>query len=78
MKETDNFIFGFPSVPIEDTKTIKNTTNISNIFIDSFNEMVKISMQKGLRQETIDMSIEYAEEIGFINLNALKKHYENN
>lgn len=55
----------------EDTKP---THNINTILIDNFGHMVTIIIQKGLKVETVEMTMENAEKIGFINPSALKEY----
>lgn len=47
---------------------------ISNhINVDSFSDIITVSIEKGLRIERITLSMEFAKEIGFLNFNALEK-----
>lgn len=50
------------------------THNVTNIFIDSFSSMVEVTIQKGLNVSTVAFSMEHAQEIGFINIKALKDY----
>ena len=50
------------------------THNVTNIHIDSFSSMVKITIEKGLKVYTVDFSMEHAQEIGFINIKALSNY----
>jgi hypothetical protein len=55
-----------------DIKEEKDIThNVTNIFVDSFSSMVKVTIEKGLKVYTVDFSMEHAQEIGFINIKAL-------
>ena len=58
-----------------DVKEGKDIThNVTNIFVDSFSSMVKVTIQKGLKVYTVEFSMEHAQEIGFINIKALSNY----
>ena len=58
-----------------DIKEGKNIThNVTNIVIDSFNSMLKVTIEKGLKVYTINFTMEHAQEIGFINIKALSNY----
>lgn len=48
------------------------THRIQAIHIDNFKKSVAISIRKGIIVDIIELTMEKAEEIGFINTNALK------
>lgn len=50
------------------------THNVTNIVIDRFNSMVKVTIEKGLKAYTVDFTMEHAQEIGFINIKALSNY----
>ena len=55
-----------------DIHTMKDAEiRITNIHIDSFNNIVTITKEVGLNIDRITMTMENARAIGFINLNAL-------
>ncbi len=58
-----------------DVKEGKDIThNVTNIFIDSFSSMVRVTIEKGLKVYTVNFSMEHAQEIGFINIKALSNY----
>lgn len=58
-----------------DVKEDKDIThNVTNIFVDSFSSMVKVTIQKGLEVYTVNFSMQHAQEIGFINIKALSNY----
>ena len=50
------------------------THNVTNIFVDSFSSMVRVTIQKGRKVNTVDFTMEHAQEIGFINIKALSNY----
>lgn len=68
---SSSIIYGNPALPVEDQK---NTTNINSINIDNFMQTVSVTTQKGLRVQVVNMSMENAQDIGFINVDALKNY----
>lgn len=58
-----------------DVKEGKDIThNVTNIFVDSFSSIVKVTIQKGLKVYTVDFTMQHAQEIGFINIKALSNY----
>ena len=58
-----------------DVKEGKDIThNVTNIFVDSFSSMVRVTIQKGTKVNTVDFTMEHAQEIGFINIKALSNY----
>ena len=58
-----------------DVKEGKDIThNVTNIFVDSFSSMVKVTIQKGIKVYTVDFTMGHAQEIGFINIKALSNY----
>lgn len=59
--------------PIVQDKDIKQTTFVNNIFVDSRNSMISISLEKCGTTEVnvIRISMEQAQDIGFINFGKL-------
>lgn len=55
--------------PIQDKSV---THNVTNIFIDSHSSMVKVIIEHGIDVKSVNLSIEESQEIGFINIQALK------
>ena len=52
----------------------KTTHAITFIHIDSVTSMVKVVIEKGIDVDSINMTMEHAEDIGFINFEALKQY----
>lgn len=51
----------------------KDATHVvTNIFVDSFNSTVHVTLEHGVKVENIGFSMEQAQEIGFINIKALE------
>lgn len=48
------------------------THNITNIHIDNRGHMVQLTIEKGLNINQVTMSMEHAQNIGFINIDVLK------
>jgi hypothetical protein len=46
---------------------------VTNIHVD-FNDMITVVMEKGIEVNRIQLSMEHAEQIGFINLSALSSY----
>ena len=62
-------------VGLFDIKSGKDIThNVTGIYVDSYNSICTVIIQKGTDVDTIKISMEYAQEIGFININALKPY----
>lgn len=58
-----------------DIKTMKPPTHcITSIYIDNFNNFVSVIIQKGLEINSVKITMEKAQEMGFINFNALKDY----
>ena len=58
-----------------DVKENKDIThNVTNIFVDNFSSMVKVTIQKGLKVYAVDFTMEHAQEIRFINIKALSNY----
>lgn len=58
-----------------DVKEGKDIThNVTNIFVDSFSSVIKVTIQKGLKVYTVDFTMEHAQKIGFINFKALSNY----
>ena len=55
------------------TKLKTVTHRISNIYIDE-HSVVSVVIESGITVNTVKFSMEYAQEIGFINLDALKNY----
>lgn len=53
-------------------KQDKNITHhVTGVFVDVFNSSVRATVQKGLEVQTVNLTIERAQDIGFINFEAL-------
>lgn len=50
------------------------THRVTSINVDNWSHMVTVVIERGLTVETVEMSMEKAQAIGFINLNALEKY----
>ena len=50
------------------------THMVTSINVDSWNHMVTVVIEKGLTVDTVEITMEQAQDIGFINLNALEKY----
>ena len=50
------------------------THKVTNIFIDSFSSMVRVTINKGLKAYNVQFSMQHAQEIGFINIKALSNY----
>lgn len=58
-----------------DVKEDKDIThNVTSIVVDSSSSMVKVTIQKGVKVYTVNFSMEHAQEIGFINIKALRNY----
>ncbi len=55
---------------------VKRTTFVNNIFIDSWDSMISISLEKcgTMEVNVIKMSMEAAQDIGFINFDKLSDY----
>ena len=62
--------YGVGSVQLNTGKNV--THKVTRIHADLMNDMIKIIYEHGLYVDRNDMSMENAQEIGLINLNALK------
>lgn len=51
-----------------------NTHHVTSIQVDYFSSMVHVVIEKGLDVQKHTFSMEHAQEIGFINFNALLKY----
>jgi hypothetical protein len=60
--------------PLFDSELEKPTHNVTGIYIDSFSETVRVIIEQGLSVNTIQMTMEHAQDIGFINVKALKDY----
>lgn len=57
-----------------DIRTMKDATHIvQSIHIDNFMQRVQFSIAKGTSVQTYEITMDYARDIGFINLDALKQ-----
>ena len=55
-----------------DTKKMQEATHrVTSINVNNQSNMVSIIIQRGLGVDSVQMSMEHAQEIGFINFNAL-------
>lgn len=55
-------------------KTMKKVTHhVTNIHVDSMSSMLYVIIEQGTKIERIQISMNEAENIGFINFDALKK-----
>ena len=52
----------------------KPTHSLQAIHVDNFNGGIELVIQKGNECYTVNLSIEHAQSIGFINLDALKDY----
>ena len=50
------------------------THNVTNIYVDSFNSLVNVTIQKGIEVYTVSFSMSHAQEIGFIDIEKLQKY----
>lgn len=58
-----------------DLKTGNEITHrITSMYVDSFLSVVEINIQKGTKIDTIKITMEEAESIGFINVKALSNY----
>ena len=58
-----------------DIKSGKNITHhVTGMHVSNHNSMVTVIIEKGQKVEQIKFSMEHAQEIGFINMNALKDY----
>ena len=48
--------------------------SVQNLHIDYFSGVIHVVMQKGNRVDQFDITMEYAQEIGFINFDSLKPY----
>jgi NADH/NAD ratio-sensing transcriptional regulator Rex len=59
-------------VSLFDVDTLKDAThNVTSIHIDRFSNMAKVVIEKGTKVEVLNISMDEAQRIGFININAL-------
>jgi NADH/NAD ratio-sensing transcriptional regulator Rex len=59
-------------VSLFDVDTLKDAThNVTSIHIDRFSNMAKVVIEKGTKVEVVNISMDEAQMIGFINLKAL-------
>jgi len=57
-----------------DLKTMKSPTRIvASINIDNHSGMVRVSIEKGISVDSFSMTMERAQDMGFINIQALNK-----
>ena len=71
---TDKTIVAW-GIGFHDVKEGKDIThNVTNIFIDSFSSMVTVTIEKGLKVNTVNFSMEHAQKIGFIDIKKLKEY----
>jgi len=55
-----------------DVKTFKDITHhVNSIIIDSLNKEITISIEHGIKVYQVKLTMQHAEEIGFINFKAL-------
>jgi hypothetical protein len=52
----------------------EHTHRIDGIYIDDFSSMCRFSVWTGLDHTTYHITMEHAQEIGFINIDALKSY----
>ncbi len=58
-----------------DVKTGKDVDiNVTGLYIDNFNQSIRVTIQTGLEVKLINMSMEEAQYIGLININAIKDY----
>jgi len=58
-----------------DVKTMKEVTHhVTFIHVDNFKDTVEFVIQRGLSVDTVKIPMEHAEDIGFINFNALSEY----
>ena len=50
------------------------THKVTSIHFDNFKHTVKVVIEKGIEISQPEMTMEYAQEIGFINIQALKSY----
>jgi len=70
MNKKDKIVYGHPARTMDEQK---KTINISEIRIDNFTHYIHIVTQKGSKVESFDITMECAQTIGFINIDALKQ-----
>ena len=58
-----------------DVVTMQNVTHsVTSIYIDSFSSMVRVVIEKGLKVDVVEFTMEHAHQIGFINVKALSNY----
>lgn len=68
----ETIIFGAGLFDIDTLKDID--VRITGIHVDVMNNMVTVIRERGMDVKRITLSMEHAEEIGFINVKALKDY----
>lgn len=48
--------------------------SVQSIYIDNFDEVITVIIQKGNQVDSVNITMQHAQEIGFINLDALKNY----
>ena len=52
----------------------KPTHIVTSIFVDNLLSVVTVNIQKGNQVDTVNITMQYAQETGLINLDALKNY----
>jgi hypothetical protein len=65
-------MFGVGFFCIKENKEV--THNVTNIFVDNSTHKVTVIIEKGHKIESLSISIEEAERIGFIDVKKLEKY----
>jgi|SanBayMetagenome_1026888.scaffolds.fasta_scaffold14540_2 hypothetical protein len=52
----------------------KPTHIVTDIFVDNFHSVITVNIQKGNEVDTVNITMQYAREIGLINLQALENY----
>ena len=72
MKTKPKIVYG--GGPIHVDSFSPADVNITSISIDNKQHIVRIVSEIGMKVKTVEFSMEYAQSIGFINLNTLKEY----
>jgi hypothetical protein len=61
---------------ISEIVTTQGIQKVSSVSVDNFTKMIGVVIENGLSVEKIEMTIENAIDIGFLDFSAIAKHYK--
>jgi hypothetical protein len=73
-KPTNDCVIGWGAGSYSVRERRDKTHKVTSIYVDNMSSIIRVVIEKGSEVDVINLSMEHAQEIGFINIKALKPY----